>query len=184
MIKTRKELKEYLRADYERQGMKHPFLSRITYGENYIIRHYLSILRHCEYHSNQHSFIHRLLGAYYKLRLRKLSVKHNIYIKPNCVGKGLLLPHPGFVRIGSYVQIGEGCTILPMVLFGKKNPGNDYSIKVGDNCYFGTGVTVLGSITIGNNVTVAAGSVVINDVPDNAVVGGIPAKIIKMKEMN
>jgi serine O-acetyltransferase len=98
------------------------------------------------------------------------------------VGKGLLLPHPGFIRIESFVEMGEGCTVLPMVLFGKKNPGDNYSIKVGDNCYFGTGVTVLGSINIGNNVTVAAGSVVLKDVPDNAIVGGIPAKIIKMKE--
>jgi acetyltransferase-like isoleucine patch superfamily enzyme len=41
---------------------------------------------------------------------------------------------------------------------------------------------VIGDVTIGNNVTVAAGAVVTKDVPDNAVVAGVPAKIINMKD--
>lgn len=45
----------------------------------------------------------------------------------------------------------------------------------------GVGATILGSIKIGNNVTIAANSVVIHDVPDNAVVAGIPAEIKKYK---
>lgn len=53
----------------------------------------------------------------------------------------------------------------------------------GDNCYFGTGVTVLAPCRIGNNVTVAAGAVVtMPEIPDNAVVAGVPARIVKIKE--
>ena len=51
----------------------------------------------------------------------------------------------------------------------------------GNNCYISTGVTILGPVNIGNNVTIAAGAVVINDIPDNCVVGGVPAKILKYK---
>lgn len=40
----------------------------------------------------------------------------------------------------------------------------------------------MGPVKIGNNVTIAAGAVVVKDVPDNAVVGGNPAKILKMKD--
>lgn len=68
-----------------------------------------------------------------------------------------------------------------MVLIGKKYPG-PCIITIGDNCYIGVGVSVLGPVTIGNNVTIAAGAVVIKDVPDNAVVAGVPAKVVKIKD--
>lgn len=70
-----------------------------------------------------------------------------------------------------------------MVLFGKKGPGiDDPDIYVGNNVYISTGVTILGPVKIGNNVTIGAGAVVTKDIPDNAIVAGVPAKIIKMKE--
>lgn len=69
--------------------------------------------------------------------------------------------------------------MLPMVLFGKKKPDAKGRIVVGDNCYFGTGCTVLGPVTIGSNVTVAAGAVVVNDVDDDTVVAGVPARPVK-----
>ena len=69
-----------------------------------------------------------------------------------------------------------------MVLLGKKKPGiSQPNIFIGDNCYIGTGSTILGPVKIGNNVTVAAGSVVVKDIPDNVIVAGNPAKIIKYK---
>lgn len=93
------------------------------------------------------------------------------------------LVHPGFRRIGRFVKIGKNCTILPMVLFGRKRPtDSDSTIVVGDDCYISTGATILGPVTIGNNVTIGAGAVVTNDIPDNCVVGGVPAKIIKHKQ--
>ncbi len=55
-------------------------------------------------------------------------------------------------------------------------------IVVGDNCYFGLGAKIFGPVNIGSNVTVGANAVVTKDIPDNAVVGGVPAKILKIKE--
>ena len=49
---------------------------------------------------------------------------------------------------------------------------------------FCTGCTILGPVNIGSNVVVAAGAVVTSDIPDNCIVGGVPAKILKMKNNN
>lgn len=51
--------------------------------------------------------------------------------------------------------------------------------SVGQHVWIGGNVTILPGITIGNNVVVAAGAVVTKDIPDNALVGGVPAKKIK-----
>ena len=52
-------------------------------------------------------------------------------------------------------------------------------VEIGNDVWIGGNVTILPGITIGNNVVVAAGAVVTKDVPDNCVVGGVPARILK-----
>lgn len=105
---------------------------------------------------------------------------YTMYVSSNVVGKEFKIIHPGFRRIVKVIKyIGNNCTILPMVLFGKKTPDVPLGcITVGDNCYFGTGCTILGPVKIGNNVIVGAGAVVTKDIPDGCVVAGVPAKII------
>lgn len=69
--------------------------------------------------------------------------------------------------------------------FGKRADGSNYlisytePISVGNDVWIGGNVTVIGGVNIGNNVIVAAGAVVTKDVPDNTIVGGVPAKVIK-----
>ena len=63
-----------------------------------------------------------------------------------------------------------------MVLIGKRKPGVQGSAIFGDNCYIGTGATILAPIKIGNNVTIGAGAVVTRDVMDNQIVVGVPAR--------
>ena len=95
----------------------------------------------------------------------------------------MLLKRFGFRYVGPNVKIGKNCTMVSGVVFGNKTEQEDNRpVVVGDNCYFGLDCKILGPVRIGNNVTIGAGAVVTKDIPDNAVVGGIPAKILKFKE--
>ena len=107
-----------------------------------------------------------------------MALKYGINVPSRCLGPGFYYVHPGFFRVNGDVRIGANATVLPNVLIGRRRPDKPALVNIGDNVYISTGVTILGPVTIGNNVTIAANSVVIKDVPDNCVVSGIPAKII------
>jgi len=86
------------------------------------------------------------------------------------------------------VMIGDGCQIGHNVVFATLNHGfapEDRSttypapIVLKKNVWVGSNATILSGVTIGENAIVGAGSVVTKDVPDNAIVGGVPAKVIK-----
>ena len=104
-------------------------------------------------------------------------------IYPGTVGPGLRIYHVGgFIHVGPNVRIGRNCTLLPGVVFGNRHERHDgCRVTVGDNCYFGLGAKVFGNVRIGDNVTVGANAVVTKDIPDNAVVGGVPARVIRIK---
>lgn len=70
--------------------------------------------------------------------------------------------------------------MYPGVCIGQSSP--DGAPMIGDNVFIGLSSKVMGHIKIGNNVIIAPNAVVTKDVPDNAVVAGVPAKIIKMRE--
>lgn len=141
-------------------------------------------LRHYEYYINKGNNISKcgvIKRHYWRFKFRQYQLKYNIHIEPNTTEMGLHIVHPGFRKIPKFVHIGKNCTILPMALLGKKTPGIEGEIIIGDNCYISTGVTILGPISIGNNVIIGAGAVVTHDIPDNTIVAGVPAKIIKKK---
>lgn len=85
--------------------------------------------------------------------------------------------HP-FSTVLNASSIGYGFTCGHNTTIGKK--GKDRPI-IGNNVSVGVGAIILGNISIGDNVTIGAGAVVVKDVPDNCVVAGNPAKIIRMK---
>lgn len=74
--------------------------------------------------------------------------------------------------IGEKVIIGQGVTV------GRQLDPEGIPV-IGDNVYISAGARILGGITIGNNVIIGANSVVVKDVPDNSIVAGVPAKIIR-----
>lgn len=184
MIRTKNDLKYYLDKDCPSLHKSRMFLKWFSNSEEYYLIMFVRYLRYTEYYINKKKKIWDYIPYMWCTWIyRSLKLKTGIYIMPNCVGPGFNPVHPGFIRIGEYVRIGSNCTILPMVLIGKSKPGIEIEdFTIGDNCYISAGVTILGPVKIGNNVTIGGGAVVTKDIPDNAIVGGVPAKIIKMKE--
>ena len=88
------------------------------------------------------------------------------------------------VHIGNHVMIGPNTLITtvghPLSPQGRREyHASAKPVCIGNDVWIGGNVTILPGVTIGNNVVVAAGAVVTKDVPDNALVGGIPAKKLK-----
>lgn len=184
-IKTRKELKEVIEADKSRctdfagKRMWIEYLKGNLYS--YAIYKYIKKLRRIEYlASKRNSLIGNICFLLAKHDFKRYQLKTQIFIQPNVFDKGLCIRHPGYIWIDQSSQIGKNCTVLPRVLAGKRVPGLEPPIIfIGDNCYIGTGVTILGPVKIGDNVTIAAGSVVTHDIPNNCIAAGVTAKIVK-----
>lgn len=101
-----------------------------------------------------------------------------LYIYTKDIGGGLYIQH-GFATIISAQKIGENCRIYQQVTIGYKG---DQSPVLEDNVSVTCGAKVLGQLTMGKNSLAAAGAVVLKDVPQNAIVGGVPAKVIGYKD--
>ena len=83
----------------------------------------------------------------------------------------------GRATVGSNCHIGAGA-----VLAGVIEPASAQPVRIGDGTLVGANAVVIEGVQVGKNCVVAAGAVVIDDVPDNMVVAGCPAKIIKQRD--
>ncbi|HUS54325.1 MAG TPA: serine O-acetyltransferase [Thermohalobaculum sp.] len=95
------------------------------------------------------------------------------------VGKGIMIDHAHSIVIGETAVVGDDVSMLHSVtLGGTGKAGGDRHPKIGDGVLIGAGAKVLGNITVGNCSRIAAGSVVLEDVPPCKTVAGIPARIV------
>ena len=95
------------------------------------------------------------------------------------IGKNLFIDHGMGVVIGETAIIGDNCTLYQGVTLG--GTGKDHGKRhptLGDNVMIGAGAKVLGPFRVGDNSRVAAGAVVLNEVPDNATAVGVPARVM------
>ncbi|NOT70530.1 MAG: serine O-acetyltransferase [Hyphomicrobium sp.] len=94
-------------------------------------------------------------------------------------GKGIMIDHAtGFV-VGETAVVGDNCSFLHAVtLGGSGKETGDRHPKIGENVLIGAGAKILGNIKVGNCSRVAAGSVVLAEVPENTTVAGVPARVV------
>ena len=184
MIKSRNDLRDYIHADLLALKKKPSnwlidSVKRALFWEKILVKDYLLALRRFEYFTNiKKNPFQKIAYAVALYRYRRISFKTHINIPANVAGPGLTIYHLGPITINSGARLGHNCTLFPEVIIGQKNIAENVPV-VGDNVYFSAGSKAFGKIRIGNNVIVAPNSVVIHDVPDNCVVSGVPAKIIK-----
>lgn len=112
-----------------------------------------------------------------RLIAKHLTIKYGIEVGLNArIGEKLRIMHLSGIVIGDGTQLGNECTIYQGVTFGQSH--NCYP-KVGNNVIVYPNSCILGGVTIGNNVKILANSVVTRDIPNNCIVAGAPATIIK-----
>ena len=116
------------------------------------------------------------------------SFSHNTFVGSHCNFNGMVIVGGGKVAFGDYFHSGVECMIITQNhnYEGEKIPYDETfvlkDVTIGDYVWFGNRVTVVGAVTIGEGAIIAAGSVVVKDVPPLAIVGGNPAKIIKYRD--
>lgn len=115
-------------------------------------------------------------------KVLRLLIKFTLHIElPSPPPKGLRLGHPFNVVVHGQVKIGENTTIFQGVTIGESRIGNRRGIPhIGSNVIIYPNSIVIGNVKIGNGAIIGAGSVVTIDIPDNAVVIGNPARILRI----
>ena len=110
----------------------------------------------------------------------RISEIFGIDIHPNAkIGKGIMIDHAHSIVIGETAVVGDNVSMLHSVtLGGTGKEDEDRHPKVEDGVLIGAGAKILGNIRIGHCSRIAAGSVVLKDVPACKTVAGVPAKIV------
>lgn len=97
------------------------------------------------------------------------------------IGRRLVIDHGTGIVIGETAEIGDDCLLYQGVTLG--GTGKDVGKRhptLGNNVMVGCGAKVLGPFKVGNNARIAANSVVLREVPDNATVVGVPGRVVKI----
>lgn len=188
MIKNKLELEHYIREDLNANlstthlSWKKRLGYRLYKNESYMVVRLLRALRYHEYYTNMcskhNTIINKILLRYYTIKHHRLEIKYGIKLGVNVLGYGVYIPHINGGLIADCTSIGNYCSLNNGVIIGRNHTIENSPI-IGDHVNICVGSKIVRKVTIGNNVIVAPNSVVIEDVPDNCIVSGVPAKIVK-----
>jgi len=169
------ELVEAARADlaavFERDPACHRLLQPILYFKGYQAMQAYRV-GHWLWQQGRHD-----LAFFFQMRVSEI---FGIDIHPAAkIGKGIMIDHAHSIVIGETAVVGDNVSMLHSVtLGGTGKEEEDRHPKIGDGVLIGAGAKVLGNIEIGHCSRIAAGSVVLSDVPACKTVAGVPAKIV------
>ena len=179
MIKSRTELKFFIMADMmmNRGKFKWTLKDRLKHLllPDYVMQ-YLKSMRWASYMTNNQPFTPphlRLVGLYHQIRYRRLGVKLGFSIGSNAFGYGLVIPHYGTIVVGGSNRVGNYAVLHTSICI--TNNGKE----IGDALYVATGAKITSKVTIGDNVSVGANSVVNKSFDSNMMIAGTPATKIK-----
>lgn len=144
---------------------------------------YIFWMRTCRYTRN-HSVLKFVLFPIARLMLNRLTYRLGLAIPYRTdIGSGFYIGHFGGIVVNGQCVIGKNCNLSHGVTLGQANRGSKRGFPViGDNVYIGPGAKIVGAVTVGDNAAIGANCVVTNDVPPNAVVVGIPGRVISETE--
>ena len=142
-------------------------------------------------------FFHRIANFFYLAKLdlvariisQTIRFFTGIEIHPGAsIGKNLFIDHGMGVVIGETSTIGDNVTIYHAVTLGGISPSIDSDLQrnekrhptIGNDVVIGSGAQIIGPIVVGEGARIAANAVVVNDVPDNTTMVGVPAKAIRV----
>lgn len=117
-----------------------------------------------------------VLSPFCRFMYKRASVRYHIQISNTCkIGYGLYLGHEMCIIIGSGTIIGNNVNLSQFLNIGSNH--NAPAI-IGDNVYIGPQVSIVENVIIESNATIGAGAVVVKNIPQNATVAGVPAKVL------
>lgn len=115
---------------------------------------------------------------------RLVEIFTGIQLHPSSqIGRGLYIPHFSGVVVGEGVMIGDNCDIYQNTTLGYSGANEETGgyPNIGDRVLILAGAVISGKISIGCDVMIGANAVVVESIPNRAVVGGVPAKILSYK---
>jgi acetyltransferase-like isoleucine patch superfamily enzyme len=138
-------------------------------GGSVTLKDHVSILRDTIIETGDHGRVH---------------IEKHSYIHPQCH----IIAYTNDIHIGCRVMLAANCAFYPHNHGAKKEIDiieqpleSKGPIRIGDNAWLGTGVIVLGGVTVGEGAVIGAGSLVTKSIPSNAIAAGRPAKVIRMR---
>ncbi len=180
MIKTKTDLKNCIKKDKSVYFRKSEYPELLLTGDVRLkIYKFVKLLRYTEYHHNKFGFVHKVMYALYRRRKNKLGIRLGIEIWDNTFDEGLHIYHAGNIVINGNSNIGKNCRLHGDNCIGNTGKSED-SPMIGDNVDIGVGAKIIGKVTIADNITIAAGTVVVNSFEEKGItIGGVPARKLK-----
>ena len=180
MIKSKKELRFYIQADRIIRGLppqktiRERLSSIFAYGGGKILR-FQRYMRIVSYYKSleRRNFIDYILWKLASLKFKRLSEDLGFSIGTDVFGYGLLIPHYGTIVVNEDVRVGNYCVLHTSTCIGGANK------VIGDALYLSAGAKIMGNLTLGNGVSIAANSLVNKSFGDNILLTGMPGAVKK-----
>ncbi len=128
-------------------------------------------------------WLRKPLSVLYRVAYKLVQILTGIELPCEAViGRNFVIDHFGGIVISGYARFGDNCRIRNGVVVGLSRVEDPIAPVIGNNVDIGTGATLLGRITIGDNVLIGANAVVVRDVPADHIAVGVPAQIKPRKD--